>query len=367
MTATYTVGEAGELGLDPEGLQSFLAEHWGSPIALSLPRFYHWQFEAPPANEGRDACVVAVTGDGIPVAFMGANRRPFFLNGTQVDGAELTSWVVSPETRGSGVGQRMLAFLQSRYDVLVGMNITPVARFVYRRAGFRFVRALPRMICVLEQESVRKIATVSELGERMLALPRREEAPLRTISAPLRADEVTDAAGTLHARFNCFSRAPTHFAWRYEQHPYFAYEARRIETDDARAVIVFRTDQRDETRVLHVTDLFGDEAAFGAAVVAAETRGAELGVDFVDWYCSATSVNAHFLAANWLSTNDDAEVAVPHLLHPIELRDPPTASYTLWSRDRVSLLDIGRLYLTKADADLDRPTHEALKYRGIDP
>jgi len=41
----------------------------------------------------------------------------------------------------------------------------------------------------------------------------------------------------------------------------------------------------------------------------------------------------------------------------MELRSPPTTSLIYWSRDNFEdMADTSRLYITKQDADLDRPT-----------
>jgi hypothetical protein len=63
---------------------------------------------------------------------------------------------------------------------------------------------------------------------------------------------------------------------------------------------------------------------------------------------------------------DDRDVQVTNLFHPPELRDPATTSLVLWSRDGLpDLLDLGRLYLTKGDLDLDRPTLAYYERHGL--
>jgi hypothetical protein len=48
------------------------------------------------------------------------------------------------------------------------------------------------------------------------------------------------------------------------------------------------------------------------------------------------------------------------------MRTPPTTSLILWAKDDIgALLDRSRLYVTKGDCDMDRPTTLYLEKKGI--
>ena len=54
---------------------------------------------------------------------------------------------------------------------------------------------------------------------------------------------------------------------------------------------------------------------------------------------------------------DDICFQFPHLFHPIEMRNPPTTSLIYWSKNQFTeMADLSKLYISKQDADLDRPT-----------
>jgi hypothetical protein len=149
-------------------------------------------------------------------------------------------------------------------------------------------------------------------------------------------------------------------AWRYEQHPIYVYESHVVRSADAPGsgvAVVLRHDAIEGLAFTHVMDLFGDPADMPAAVAFAEAAARERGSAFIDFYCTATMTASAVLAAGWFSTNDDYFFQLSHLYYPPEFRPVQTTSAVMWTNhDRHALFDLGRLYLTKEDLDLDRPT-----------
>jgi hypothetical protein len=294
---------------------------------------------------------------------MGLNKRDFFLNDCSYRGAELTTWVVSRAAAGQGIGTRILAHIQSSFDVLIGMGITDAALPIYMRSGFRFLKSIPRFIKVLNFEKVKNYATYTDLGIKLAdqwSLEQQKNFVLREASVA----EYNDIFLRQKQTLNMFSRDDRHRAWRYENHPVFQYKQFLVgeaegSINDTAFVAIREELSVSDLRVLHVMDLFGDDLAMRSGVNFIENYSAEHGFDIVDFYCTASNVSRWVLANGWFSINDDACFQFPHLFRPVEMRNPPTTSLVYWAKDNLQeIADISSLYITKQDADLDRPTPE---------
>jgi GNAT superfamily N-acetyltransferase len=161
----------------PDGLKisslevaRFYSENWQRKLAFEIPSFYQWQFRDPPANQGKDLNCVAIDSAGHILGVMGLNQRPFWLAGKLRNGAELTTWVVSPLARGKGVGRAIMNYLQARYDVLSGSGITDDALQIYLTSGFRFLRQHPRFVRVWHLEAIRPHSLIKPLGDKLANL-----------------------------------------------------------------------------------------------------------------------------------------------------------------------------------------------------
>jgi hypothetical protein len=358
------VGTAHALKIDPERVQRFYEANWKRKIALTDSRYYEWQFVAKPSNPGIDECVVATAQDEI-VGVMGLNSRPFFLGGRQMNGAELTTWVVAEANKGLGSGPAILDHIINQYDVLIGMGITGEALAVYLRKGFRFLKAIPRFMRVFDLDAVAQYAKVDVLARKLvrqrLAAP---GAPASRVCDRADFDRAFEAASATH---NLFARNTEFIQWRYCAHPYFQYQLYCVDGNKAPLIVATRIDQLPNgSKLLRVIDMFGhlDDISRGLSFV--DGLCYENGIALADWFCTASRINSYFLAHGWFSMLDEEFFQFPHLFSPIELRHPSTTSLILWSRNEFSdLLDYSRLYVTKQDADFDRPTVDYLQREGM--
>jgi hypothetical protein len=231
-------------------------------------------------------------------------------------------------------------------------------------AGFRFIRSLPRYVRIyrdLPPELMRVTATGRRLLQRS---PRGGLAALA--SAPAAPGELAGLAQACLGDSNHFVRDMDYLEWRYGRHPVFTYEFFLVAARGAQAAVGIRTDHIGPTKIAHIVECFAPPHALPAALAFIDDFCREREIWLADFTCTATAIAARFLAAGWFSTLDDQDVQVAHLFHPPELRQPPTTSLMLWSREATSdLLDFARLYFTKGDLDLDRPTYLYYQSRGL--
>lgn len=352
------VGTAAELGVESEAIRSFYSRHWTAPVALPRADFYDWQFLRHPGNPDRDDTCVAIWDNHI-VGVMGLDQRPFLLDGEPCRGVEATTWVVDPDARGVGIGRAMLTAIQARFDVFLGASITDAAVAVYSRAGFHFVRMIPRCVRVHRDDLPHDVARVDRLGRDLLEL-RREVS-----SRPFDARSVHDlsSVGDEALRMpgpgllNGYVRDESYLRWRYLEHPAFTYDLHLVTGSGAGALVVTRVDESAGFRFCHVVDILGDPGDLPAVTAFLDAQAVEREVAITDFLGTSPLIHARLRADGWFSMLDELGLQVTHLFYPVEFRTPPTTSLMLWTRhDPGGLLDVGRLHVTKGDLDLDRPT-----------
>lgn len=361
----FRLGTASELGLGAAEVAEFLKQSWERDIALRWPKFYNWQFAESPDSEGRDRCILIVDSEKNIAGFMGVTRRKFFLGGESLEGAELTTWINSERIRGMGFGKAVLENLKSSYQVIMGAGISAMAVPVYLGAGFKYVSHLPRYVRVYHADAVAPVSEISELGLKLIQ--KSESLPQEPFnSQELGFGESEGCGKDFYGEFNCYSRDAGYLAWRYGSHPAYHYRMFRVDSGGSTASVIVRIDEKQSLRFVHVIDVWGDEKAFPGVVSFLDSFCKDSRADFSDFLCSSERLGRFFWSHGWFSVLNDEYVKVPHLFYPIEMRVPPTTSLILWSGTRMpDLLELGRLHLTKADLDLDRPTMQYVNEKKI--
>ena len=363
-------GTVSDFGIDSKDVQDFYRSNWNRPIALFDNDFYNWQFKSPPAHNNLDASVIAFDiKKKLILGVMGVTKRPMVLNGESVSGGELTTWMISEKLQGTGVGTKIVQYCQSQYDALTGFGISGASLRVFRRQDFRFIRQIPRFIRVINFEPLKKYAKYDPLAQDLI--------DRWTVTKSSRFTEKDFNKATVEIsnnyfkqHFNHFSRDFAHLKWRYQDHPYFQHLqfiiSSSLKNNDAPVFVCLREELSiSDFKILHVLDCFGADENIPAAIDFIENYAVDHDFDVIDFYCTAASVNCHFINSGWFSTSDDLCFQLPNLFHPIEMREPPTSNVVYWSKNNFEkMADLSNLYITKQDSDCDRPTPEnMLKHR----
>lgn len=363
------IGEAGELNVNSQDVCNFYKKN--TKTALSNYSFYKWQFTESPSDSGDDHCMVAI--DDISnqlIGVMGLNTRPFLLNGSVMEAAELTTWIVNKSYLGKGIGAKILNKIQHKYDILFGMGISDMALPIYMRSGFRYIRAIPRFIRVFNLNAVAAYAQYSPWAIKLIKYWSTAINDVPFEIGCLSEEKIRILEDIVQKDLNYFCRDYNYLKWRYSQHPVFDYKQFIVYSKNkGQGVFVcFREEKSlDNMRILHVLDFFGDQKDMPAALSYIHDYCRMNNFHLVDFFCISTRVNRHFISSGWFSVNDDSCFQFPHLFHPIEMRVPPTTSLIYWSKTNFrELADISRLYITKQDADFDRPTMDTYKNGDFD-
>ena len=354
---------ADELGVPVEDIAAFYDRHWQRKIALGLPGFARWQFVDAPEQDGKCSVCVSVAGSEL-IGAMGLHEHAFRLDGRVRRAAELTTWIVAPEAKGKGVGPRMLDYLQSTYEVMLGSGISDDALNVYLRKDFNYWRYIPRFFRIWDIAAVEPFSIISPLG-RKLARHRRNavQAAATGVRQVTAADVAVPEAGLSDK--NAYVRNRDHLAWRFDRHPVYAYETYSVGES---AYVVLRQDALPGMKFAHVIELAAAASDMPCVLSFLESYARELGLAAMDFTCTSSDFGRHFIASGWFSSVDEPMFQFLSLFHPPELRDPQTTSLIYWARDdQAALANLGRLHVVKSDLDLDRPTLSYYEANVIEP
>lgn len=348
------IGSASDFNISIHDICEFYKNNWLNPTALLEPNFYSWQFINNPYKNGENASCVALLNDVI-VGVMGINERDFYLNGNRQKGAELTTWIINESSRGKGIAQAIVDFIQDKYEMISGMGVSKAALNVYLKKGIKYFKGIPRFISVINWDNVTKYMQIEPLGRKYAE---RQLHHIYSVSKNIEEEEVNKIFEKFKKEYNVFSRYSHDLKWRYKDHPIFEYDIQIVEWQGYVCLVCLRIDRKIDGLVMaHCVDIFGDKEAFPSALSYVFDAAREQGADVVDLFCTNPALQAAAKFNGWFSTLDDDFFKFPHLFHPIEMREPATTSFIIWSKNNFyQLLDLGKLHLTKQDADFDRPT-----------
>jgi hypothetical protein len=373
------------LEADVPVLMRFIDAHWSAGHVLSRDEtLLRWQYDLTRIT-GR-----AMQGPSVLLAWhreevvgmLGLVGFDWNAEGIPMTGAWLSHWLVAPEKRSYGVAMQLLAAARALgLEVLGSLGASDVTTKVLSTLGWELLPDVPRWIGVIDHRQAAALLTASdaavapEVVERLCQLNRVADGmPVRPSAE--RVDVVRwtpecagpwdrywreQLAGTLVGT----RRDAAYFRWRYAEHPRFRYElrlARRRVDESVLGVAVFRVEQVRERpeRVLRVVEFLASPEAEGALAEAVAQTGREQGVAFADFYCSSPWAARGLEGLGFkLAMTQPGEPAFPCRLQPLEgghfrmrgLMQVPRGERS----NLASLIDAGRLYLTKSDSDQDRP------------
>ena len=263
--------------------------------------------------------------------------------------------------RGKGAGPGILKLLIDKYDVLIGMGISNDALPIYLRLGFRYLRSIPRYLRIYNYEGIAEYSATDTLGVKLAKQRSSQVSNQSYIASDLDDEVVEQVFRDFSNQYQLFDRSALDLRWRYIEHPIYEYELRLISEpkSEKQAVVATRTQKLPNGQsILRVMDIFGDDEVLPSALAFIDTYCKENNYALADFFCTSTRVSSKLIAAGWFSVIDEEFFQFPHLFEPIELKKPSTTSLIYWARRELDkLANYSSLYITKQDADLDRPVY----------
>jgi hypothetical protein len=371
---------------DVAPLMRFIDAEWRAGHVLSRDEnLLRWQFDRrllPGREFPGPTVMLAWQGDAI-VGMFGLAGCRLTLEGTPASGVWLCNWLASPKYRHLNVALGLWhAVERLGFDVIATLGATPTSTRLLSALQFEGIGALPRWIGVVSISQTAGLLADCNEGLSLDAAVRTCQGYRAQIAAgsSVAGDGAVDvvpwrdelAAGwdrcwteQVASMMVATSRDARFVCWRYVRHPSFRYEIRlatRCSDGSVIGLAVFRREQvrgRSET-VLRVVEFLASPPAAAPLANAVLQAARELGVAYADFYCSSASAARPLEKVGFKRETITADQpAFPTRLQPLETGHfPMTGLLRLPSgmRGRLStLVDEGRLYVTKSDGDQDRP------------
>lgn len=355
MSRHAVVDFACNLNLTVDQVTDFIGANWLRPTILSDRDFYRWQFLDPVGNGGSDHCVVAMV-DGQIVGYLGLNKRLFNAGGKLLNGAELTTWIVKEESRGTGVAKGMLELIKSNFDIAYGANITKDAVRAYIRMGFQFIREVPRLLRIYDFDKMAALGTLDAVIPKVYKVPARQP-----VAGSFASVDIADIGGAWPDRFD---RSGGNLLWRYKNHPIYRYEAIRLPSE---VTVIYRIEEVASVRIMIPADILCTALPGPSVVEGLDDFARANGIDLIDYFSTNSALNAALVEAGFISCLDLRDfVDLAYLYNPLEVKSSKSYSLISYLSDRIARdgLDINNLHITKADCDLDRPNPAYLEKIG---
>lgn len=361
----YLLTEVANIDIDSASICKYVEKTWIRQTALSIVDFFDWQFKYYPSGNGVNRSWVIIDSKTSDIyGFFGIIPKRFILNGNSLSGAELTTWIISEELRGKPFVSEMLNHLINNYDLMFAVGgVSGPGLHLHKRMGCKYIGSIPRFYKIYNLERTKAISNITDLGLKVL-----NKVNIRVESVP-DVEEFNAASNykNFYQNLNCFSRSIADIEWRYINHPFFKYKIFIINPNNEKEVfLVLRIEEHDFIRLCHIVDFYGYEEGFWDGLNFIDYYCINNSVDFADFYCLSSHITKYFWCNDWFSALDDLEVTIPHLFNPMKLKNPPTASVIMHSsKHLLQLCDINRLYITKGDGDLDKPTISYLRENNL--
>ncbi|MCM3590188.1 GNAT family N-acetyltransferase [Brevibacillus borstelensis] len=308
--------------------------------------------------------------DGRPIGLMGLMAFDLNVRGVKKFGFAPTNWIVPPEYRQTGAGLLLMReMFKWNPSVVLNLGINPnVARMYSGMGGYNVLPDVPRWIGLLQKNKTTELLLKGD--ESFLRYYREISAfsnptSYRAIGEfnPERWDQCYWT--TFAKRSNGFARDASFIDWRYLQHPSFTYQVYTC-TDtkgDYQGLIVIR-----------IENILGGQAKIGRLVefiannqdsaICLANQVVEIGKEnellFIDFYCfsSISSWGLESVGFKRVIKSESDKIVVPTRFQPIDLEVTHMMAALYVSKDlqkKISLIDDQSWYITKGDADQDRP------------
>ena len=262
--------------------------------AAQLParqKRWRWQYhDNPNYPEGEPILWVAIMDDAVAGMACPLAVRLRTPKGN-VMASWCNDWIVSRETRGTGLGRKLEEKWQHTFPVALGRDWSDRAYAVSVTLGFDtmtgfwtgwFVLSRPAFAKRLYRlKQYRNLAKLMSLPPRLSLGGKKGLAGKASVSGSLPAESESLWNRVAEAYPFAVDRHPDHLRWRYERHPAFAYEFISLEEGGGLAGLAVVRLTADSPAVGVVTELIVDpgrpdlvKSLFVAAVEHLGARGA---------------------------------------------------------------------------------------------
>jgi hypothetical protein len=367
---------------DVRGVMRFLNDRWAENHILSRDEaLIRWQYNTVLRDSRPDAppsILVAWCANDI-VGMLGLSFVKWRQAGCTNLCAWTTHWVVVPEMRQSYLSFLLIKRATELAPVIGSLGINDQALKLLPSLGYEIIPEIPRWVAIIDPQKVAALLLASgsehscEEEMRASLRARAVRMPTRGAHSEWEVVEWSDDMATdwdaywesgISADYMGAVRDSSFLRWRYVQHPKFHYRvwvARHSSSARIGGIAVsrFETVKGRSERVLRILDLLGEPPAVTACLLDhLRCEAIEGEAAFADFYCTQ-AIDGLAEAGFRIENSSTHLFPIPFRLQPLEAGGRPiNAGIRLPNSKQGALCDAfssGALYLTRADADQDRP------------
>src|ERR1700693_789649 len=135
---------------DRPALLEFRRDHYGADAAQANPAYVDWQFRDAPGTQERGAPLHVAWKDGRVVGTIGTVRTTVWVKGQPEPGAWVIDFAVHRDLRRNGIGEALGAASRAERATRLILEVTPAARGIATRAGYRVMGDVPLLVRPLD-------------------------------------------------------------------------------------------------------------------------------------------------------------------------------------------------------------------------
>lgn len=387
-----------------ETMQTFLAECYRPDLALCALSHFSWQFQAD-ADFANVVCgwdgdeLLGICGY-IPVKMHWGDLS------TKNSAAWPINWIVKPKAP-PGLGFLLFRKIQNRFPIVIGSGASSEGKAFYQALKGRYYEHVPRYLCVLNSAKSQPLTLAEsrnqleewrapENGDPALFLKQRFQLINGEVSLYQKKEKVLEDSHEsidIHdfrqterfkkiflahykpdwVKYSCLTfgtvRTINYLMWRYLEHPVFNYHLAIAGEREKPALCVWRVEWtvgEANVPVARMVEFFHPDNQTGVELgksllsnILNELK--KQGCAYIDFICSSQKIGQTLLETGWLAESGDRMI-LPVRLTPIEktLRHQ-NVEFVVGKEYPKPALE--SMYITKSDADEDRPVSKRVNMR----
>ncbi|CAA6605823.1 hypothetical protein MTBLM1_70039 [Rhodospirillaceae bacterium LM-1] len=326
--------------------------------------FYTWQYMESGGSRRENSAALAAWRDDSVICTLMLSDVDFAIEGRTVSGAFMHEWYAAPNE--GFIGLELLGKALPYLPVMTGAGASLALTMSIRRVRPLMLFPLQRLVAVIDPTATAALSSLS--GEHTAAY--LNAATIRKARTGCQAgdsvacfEEEYDAAWqTMRPSLQlAVERTVEYMNWRYMRHPRLRYQALRCRSDKGVAYFVWRVEQIPGMgAVARLCEAIGTSDAIFESVPALVSALREIpGVAYADFFCSNDAVCSALHLAGFVHALPLPDLDLPRLFSP--LADDVRKTLYFWVSFDSKLgftprLEPGRTYMTKGDANQDRPS-----------
>ena len=358
-------------------VRELIEAEWEAHHPVSDQDFFIWQHSGFGSNRGLHNTALAFVNDeliGMRGVIPGAYQI-FDLDGKLriLDGGSFAMWIVAKDFRGKGVGGALLSHCEANlgFTVAVGSNESTSVP-IYLKAGYKRIKGLHHWFNVFHPDGRKLIWGSAEFQNFAAERKGRISTELLDVSDPVFLAKLWEQF-TVENRVAGLHRNAEFWTWRYLQHPRFRYHLHSNVAGTAVSVSRIEDVDLEGTRrkVLRLIEIISAVEGTNWS----NHSGADLSFieAVLDWARSQGCIAADFRStqierylflreAGFTLNRYESETAVTGFagqLNPLDSGARPINVH--WKVNAPIKIGRAKLYITKADNDMDRPNKRGVK------